>query len=77
MRSNRRFAACFRVMAIYLKHQSANLALMDFKLPVVIAKFYGTWRHSESYNSVLERPGAINSTCICSLGCLLHAQIES
>ena len=46
-------------MAKYLKHQSANLALMNFKLPVVIAKFYGTWRHSESYNSVLERPGAL------------------
>ena len=77
LRSDRRFGACFGVMAIYLKHQNAKLALIDLKLPVLIAKFEGTWSHSESYYSVIERPGAIDSTCICSLGCLLHAQIKS
>ena len=64
-------------MVIYLQHHNANLAFMNLKLSCCIAKFEGPWRDYESYNSVLDRPGAIDSTFIYSLGCLLHAQIKS
>ena len=70
------FGDYFGIMVIHLQHPNANLVFMDLNLSCFIVKFERPWRDYESYNSVLERPGATDSTCICSLGCLLDAQMK-